>query len=332
MAEQTNYAATIPDSYAFARAKLRDSLLQSNDLPCDLHSLSRRKAQPLDIADTVHSLGLTRQDGKFRLRIYTDRDLKNPEDILAKSKDLVGDLDMEVVRAERAKAGGGKPDRRFMPGCPLHRRPYNVLVGGISIGHPDEQTGTLGYFCRRANDSASYILSAGHVFREDEVFQPGPRDCFPFLVKGEPVAKVTHRASLTGPYPLDAAVAEVLTGYRPEILRIGKADAPAGAEFDMAVTKVGRTTGYTDGTIFEIRDSRIDVEGHGRVLFQDLLVIRKRGRHSYFGRPGDSGALVVSSRDRRAVGLYFAGAKDGSYSLAQPIGPILAYFGAELII
>jgi hypothetical protein len=120
--------------------------------------------------------------------------------------------------------------------------------------------------------------------------------------------------------------------YNTEILKLGRITTTVTPQYNMAVAKVGRTTGLTEGMIFEIRDSLVDIDGTRRILFRDLIVVGKTGRHQHFGKAGDSGALLVALPQNAAVGLYFAGAQDGTYGLAQPIMRVLDYFNAELIL
>ena len=143
----------------------------------------------------------------------------------------------------------------------------------------------------------------------------------------------SHAGSLDAEQPIDAALAKLdpEVAYRAEVLRVGLITGTAAADFGTPLAKVGRTTGYTTGYTTEIRDQQIDVVGKGRVLFQDLIVAKKTRYHTYFGRAGDSGALVFSEHDRRAIGLYFAGDRYDSYGLIQPIGTILDHFKAALV-
>ena len=47
-----------------------------------------------------------------------------------------------------------------------------------------------------------------------------------------------------------------------------------------------------------------------------------------FLQAGDSGSLLVTEDGNHPVGLCFAGGPDGAF--ANPIGPVLQYFGVEV--
>lgn len=102
------------------------------------------------------------------------------------------------------------------------------------------------------------------------------------------------------------------------------------------MSKIGRTTGLTHGrvTAFELDDVRVDFDA-GICRFDGQIEIEGAGNHP-FSDGGDSGSLIVDG-DHRAVALLFAGSDQGGangqgLTFANPLHPVLAAFGADLVI
>lgn len=102
---------------------------------------------------------------------------------------------------------------------------------------------------------------------------------------------------------VDAAIAEPLNvgDVRNEILNIGQVSQTDSASLGMAVKKMGRTTGFTTGTIQQV-DVTVQVSyGAGKTAtFVDQLIAGP------MSQGGDSGSAVVSDSNK-LVGLLFAG-------------------------
>lgn len=212
------------------------------------------------------------------------------------------------------------------------------LVPGVSIGHSDGDTGTLGCFVK--DDSRIYILSNNHVLAKcngasegDDIVHPGLADSH----TGEP-AIVGH---LSNHYKLmfhrrrrnwiDAAIAEVHPSDRPtqrgipsvgdvtQWRQISKRDV--GSQ----VRKVGRSTGFTQGDIYDWQfEGVVGYDSHGLARFaRQIIIVPPSGESSKFAEPGDSGSLVVDAAGQ-AIGLLFAVSnKDGS-AMVCPIDRVLA--------
>jgi len=86
------------------------------------------------------------------------------------------------------------------------------------------------------------------------------------------------------------------------------------------VQKLGRTTGYTQGTI-EQTDVIVDVgyDG-GTVRFEDQIMIGANGEGASFSAGGDSGSLIMDE-DFKAVALLFAG--NDVKTFANPISDVM---------
>ena len=99
---------------------------------------------------------------------------------------------------------------------------------------------------------------------------------------------------------IDAAIAELKSSYKNEILEIGKVNRTTEPSLNMQVKKSGRTTGLTTGKI-EYLNCTVKVNyGNKIATFVDQIVTTS------MSSGGDSGSLLVS-KDNKAVGLLFAG-------------------------
>ena len=95
----------------------------------------------------------------------------------------------------------------------------------------------------------------------------------------------------------------------------------------MRVAKVGRTTGYTTGLVFDLSaDVRVEYE-LGVLIFQDQLLIR--GSTGMFSDSGDSGSVIVDRTTHRATALLFAGS--ASHTIANPLAEVLAQLGVSMV-
>lgn len=102
---------------------------------------------------------------------------------------------------------------------------------------------------------------------------------------------------------VDCAIAEPLNtnNVRNEILNIGEITQTAEGALGMAVKKMGRTTGLTEGTILQVDVTAQVSYGSGKTAtFVDQLMA------DGMSQGGDSGSAVVNS-DNKLVGLLFAG-------------------------
>jgi hypothetical protein len=145
----------------------------------------------------------------------------------------------------------------------------------------------------------------------------------------------------------DAAIFEIRNPDLVSSMQGTVFDTPAevAAPVDgMSVEKVGRTTGYTKGTIVgrELMPIRVTVAApqyqfQALVYFANAYIIH--GEADMFSDGGDSGSLVVHAKadgTREAVGLIFAGGPDSKApgnvrSFMLPLEPILARLGVTLV-
>lgn len=124
---------------------------------------------------------------------------------------------------------------------------------------------------------------------------------------------------------MDAALARLIAPdlVVPQILEIGWPTGIAEPELGMAVQKMGRTTGATEGLVTQI-DVTVNVEYGGRtVRFTDQIFTNR------MSSPGDSGSGIFDM-ERRAVGLLFAGSD--RVTIFTPIQRILERFDVALVM
>jgi hypothetical protein len=284
----------------------------------------------------VHGLGVATKvvGGKptrtLCVRLYVVQKL--PESVLPRKARLPRSIDgvpTDVIEAP--------PARFHAPVCSANRTArQRPVIAGISAAHVAVNRTTLGCFCHstRASEAGRlYMLSCNHAFananagaRGDHILQPSPGDGGGSSTDGDVIGRLRRHVPLyldgSTPNRVDAAIAEVSpnAGVRNAICGIGPLIGIKRGTTDLRVRKHGRTTGYTEGVIVGTDFDWTLMYGSGSwVLVVNQLFIEPLAGFAGFAGPGDSGAVVVAKAKRYAVGLYFAGADDGSYGLANPV-------------
>jgi hypothetical protein len=117
--------------------------------------------------------------------------------------------------------------------------------------------------------------------------------------------------------------------------------ATAAATIGTPVTKRGRTTGRTYGTVDTV-DATIELwDGGARRIFrQQIGVWRQKASNWMFIAPGDSGSVLIDNSGLvsvpRVLGLLFAGSTgnpfivDGAYAWANPINAVRFSLGIDI--
>ncbi len=257
-----------------------------------------------------------------------------------------------------------QPDRELLVSTPGHRRLVRQterLHMGLSIGHADGFPGTLGCFVQAGPNVA--LLSCCHILTSAQketdigrwIHQPGKPDI-------EPLTPKTHIATLGYDFPefsrtdsnlFDAAIAP-LSSRAISRLEEGKSNAvPSGLgcplegqilkqvispselpEFPIQtrVGKIGRTSGYTEGTLTAIRLDPVVVYSRqlkAHITFRNVIGIEWDSDGPPFTKPGDSGAVVFTLDPFYALGVHFASV--GTRSYACPLQTVLQTFDARMI-
>ena len=207
---------------------------------------------------------------------------------------------------------------------------------GVSGGNVNDSTkrfccsGTLGALL--TDGTTSYILSNNHVLglsgkagAGEDISQPGLIDnnCqIPTIVADFTVAPEL------GPSNVNAAIAQLRPGEMSADGLIQGIGVPSSVVMapavGLSVTKAGRTTGVTTGTISSI-NTTVSVQyqagcGQGKkfvVSFTNQVVIGPGN----FSAGGDSGSLILAAGSNQPVGLLFAGSS--TTTIANPIGRVL---------
>jgi hypothetical protein len=251
-----------------------------------------------------------------------------------------------VVLIEMPMAGflsGPAPEETASPSAYPNgiREHQEVIIGGISGANTNltGQSGTIGYFCTRASKFSRrkevHLLSNSHVFADlrktavdehDLIMQPSPGE----PASNRPIGSLVNFSplkfdgQLSEPNHIDAAIAKLWGAERhnPLIPFIGsirghveKGDIEVGE----SARKFGRTTGYTEGTVFSIcLDIWIHYDRTGQsAFFRDQFLIEPAlPKFTKFVAKGDSGSLVVDE-NQHAIGLVFGGMAELPESLRE---------------
>ena len=231
--------------------------------------------------------------------------------------------------------------------CQNPQRRHRPAPGGVSVGHPNAESGTLGCLVEKMGNH--YILSNNHVLAgsnrtkpDEPVIQPGrtdggvsPKDDIATL---EPYQKIDFTEDLKNPNFIDAAIALVRNRDQPvvvpEILGIGlPRSTTTPASIGQTVRKYGRTTKDTTGSVVEI-DAVVRVNyqvGNQQceALFDNQIAIDRVGSAN-FAQAGDSGSLIMDAKTLEPTALLFAVADTGR-TYANPINLVLDRYGVTVV-
>jgi hypothetical protein len=241
---------------------------------------------------------------------------------------LVAEVDVDEIAPPRVppKSRPLVTPRPADPHLATERRP---LAGGFSISHVDFPIGTLAVGVEDLLGGWRCVLSCNHVLGRlghghvgDAVVQPGiddggvyPVDAVGGLLRYVPL----HFNGF--PNWADAAIAacapEDVTSHVHGIGPVHESACASSVSPGDAVTKVGRSSGLTRGTVV-MTDTSVNPNykalgfSDPSVLFMDQIVVDIHAEY------GDSGSLLLD-RDNRAIGMLFGGVK---YSWFNPFRAI----------
>jgi hypothetical protein len=240
--------------------------------------------------------------------------------------------DIDGVPVEIVPTGGYEPW-----GATSRYRPVAI---GISLDNDNQCSfGTLG--CVVTRGARRFVLTCNHVLARQNQALLGEAIVQPARVDNRPTCAdrvaLDQVASLTDFEPLrfdgsdnvmDAAIGELSVPATCATLP-QYYGAPGGTIVEatpgLAVQKVGRTTALTTGTVTAINAS-FDVTYAGGTAHFVHVIVTSNG----FGKPGDSGSLMVTNDGRNdPVGMVFGGDNRGS-AIVIPIAPVLARFKVDI--
>lgn len=212
-------------------------------------------------------------------------------------------------------------------------RPY---YAGMSVGSLKVTAGTLGVKCYDADTREVLILTNNHVGANessiqaktasvgDALLQPGiydggkyPDDNISELVRvidfdwneENELDMVLHR-------PINP------DDFADGILEIGDVTEISEASIGDIVQKSGRSSGLNESTVVDVNATiKVDYETKKSVTFKNQIVITPA-----IGLGGDSGALVIRKKDKKAVGLLFAGSDSITLANRLTVGAQALHF------
>lgn len=261
--------------------------------------------------------------------------------IRAVSEAELSRTDLSLI-TQRAQNAGGEVDVHYTGAItPISKATTASLADtlgiGSSVAHRRCSAGTLGFFARRRTPVHELgFVSNNHVLalcdegvEGDEVVHPSPSDggvsVVGRLVANYPRIRETRPrvdcafARLVPDIPIDPETIESRTKVSRQIVL---------PELGLDVSKVGRSTGLTDGVIAAVNLNGVPVEyGFSRLYFDGQIEIRSVDS-SMFSKDGDSGSLVFSRSGQHPVGLLFACSATGR-TYANNIGDVLQALDVE---
>jgi len=207
-------------------------------------------------------------------------------------------------------------------------RPYDPILGGISVGAKGLLSGTLGAIVLDNETHAPLLLSNYHVLSEHESAKEIQQ---PYRPVGRVIALVKAGGKLDE--RVDAAVATLLgdVRYWASIEEIGPLTGIVEPEEKMHVRKRGRETGLTSGTIESVGATLPIPAGPTwqAVTMTNLVWIR-----GPFAAEGDSGAVLVDMKGRAVALLVAVGETRFGQKLAYatPISRVLTAMKARIAL
>jgi hypothetical protein len=277
--------------------------------------------------------------GKPCIRIYVERKLPKavvPSDSMlpASFAGVATDV-VEVGRFRALPAAVPLPQKRLRPsrpGCSVGFQFTGAKAGYLMAG-------TFGAVV--TGEGHWYVLSNNHVLADENglaigspIFQPG------LLDHGNPakdqIAKLARFVPLdpNGPNAVDCAIAEILlrknvkATFLPRVNRL-RSPEPIMAAEGMRVHKVGRTTGYTTGTVMDVSADLSVTYDLGTIVFQDQVLVRGDGAKP-FSAGGDSGSAIVDRATQRTTALLFAGS--ATHTIGNHVSDVLTQLGVTVVV
>jgi len=255
-----------------------------------------------------------------------------PTDVIETGKFIAGSPAAAVASPPAALPGPIRTKLRpTEPGCSVGFQFTGTQAGFVMAG-------TYGVVVTDGTDW--FILSNNHVLANENalpigspIFQPGlldggnpATDQVAALQKFIPINPAAHNL-------VDCALAKIANRslasptFLPNVGKLRSAAAVVAA-MKMDVEKVGRTTGFTQGQVFDISATVKVGYSMGTVIFDDQVLVR--GNPGSFSAAGDSGSLIVDSATKQGTALLFAGS--ATMTIGNKLQNVLTALGVTLVI
>jgi hypothetical protein len=216
---------------------------------------------------------------------------------------------------------------------------------------PSGQTyaGTFGAIVKNASGelyaiSNNHVFAAGnHIEKNMPILSPAAKDVVP---NGPaPQALFFHdsiielRSGIPSMVPTnnyDFALARIKDSSKLTSMQGTFYDTPNAIvepAVGMPVKKVGRTTGFTEGTIFaksDIVKIPYKCRQFSAVSYFSNVWLVSPTKSDYFALAGDSGSLIVTADGNSVVGMLFGTTSEG-YGIIFPLGDIATNQGLSLV-
>ncbi|MFC3149184.1 hypothetical protein [Piscinibacterium candidicorallinum] len=309
-------------------------------------------------AKGIHQIVIN--EAQQRIYVLTKRARPSKKQLALLPKE-VGDSSIEYLQGASGEIGGTPPTARGKPFYVVRVSDVDRYACGssVSLGNALD-AGTMGALVRNV-DGDLFGLSNNHVTggcnyaaSQMPVMAPGVLDVTPLGFDPRTLGYHEISLPLVAGLPgtanvadnLDAALFKIRDEATVSSMQGDIYDTPTEVRAltdDMAVEKVGRTTGHTKGIVVGIAHEPVGIHystqgvGYsfvGQVYFDPVWIVEGKG--GAFSDNGDSGSLITSVVDgkRVAVGLLIGGMKGQQgrdFTFIVPIASVLSRFNVTLV-
>ena len=278
-------------------------------------------------------IGIGDRPGEFSLAVRVRQRLPALESMLQRIIALANN-EVDIVAT-----GSIRPFAAALDVAAL-RSSCRPLVIGCSVAHVTSTAGTLGLIAQHSKTNRAVLVSNSHVLAHSGTAKIGDGVTQPGRVDGGTVAigSLLDFAPLkpNGSNQVDAAIAlpdpalDLQPGQIPGLGAFTIA-ADDSVRPNLAVSKLGRTSGLTRGIVTAVEVDNIVIDSEiGNLTFDGQIEIR--GIDSAFSLQGDSGSLIVSDQNQ-AIGMLFCGNEFANNGLgvtyANPLSRIMDAFNLK---
>ncbi|BBK41292.1 hypothetical protein STVA_13120 [Allostella vacuolata] len=238
----------------------------------------------------------------------------------------------------------------------LFERQDRICCGSSCAPTSENSSGTLGALVRRAGSERMYLLSNNHVLAgcnhvpiDQPILSPSSADGRPAMRAPGEIGRheIIHELRSGNPHFVNPCDADLALARATDEAGLSSwqggaddgFDTPAATASPMSavrVKKFGRTTGLTFGVVEAKVGTPMPVaytarHFRGTVWFKDVWTVRGIDGAT-FALPGDSGSLVVTEDAQTAIGLIFAGNRNGEYAWIVPMPCVIGAFGGLRLV